>query len=66
VIYRATLPGERILRAPLAELPDAVLTAGIGPPAVIIIGDVVDVIPPAHSGAAVEPGAGSARGDEAP
>jgi uroporphyrin-III C-methyltransferase/precorrin-2 dehydrogenase/sirohydrochlorin ferrochelatase len=66
VIYRATLPGQRILRAPLAELPDAVITAGIGPPAVIIIGDVVDVIPAAHSEPAIEPGAGSARGDEAP
>jgi uroporphyrin-III C-methyltransferase / precorrin-2 dehydrogenase / sirohydrochlorin ferrochelatase len=49
VIYRASLPDQRILRAPLADLPGAVRAAGIGPPAVIIVGDVVDVIPPAGS-----------------
>ena len=44
VVHRATLPGERIVRAPLRELPAAVADAGVGAPAVIVIGDVVDVL----------------------
>jgi uroporphyrin-III C-methyltransferase/precorrin-2 dehydrogenase/sirohydrochlorin ferrochelatase len=46
VVHRATLAGERIVRAPLAELADAVRAADIGAPAVIVIGAVVDVLQP--------------------
>jgi uroporphyrin-III C-methyltransferase/precorrin-2 dehydrogenase/sirohydrochlorin ferrochelatase len=44
VVQRATLSGERIVRAPLAGLADAVRAAGVGAPAVIVVGDVVDVL----------------------
>ncbi len=44
VVHRATLPGERVVRAPLRELAGAVRRAGLGPPAVIVIGAVVDVL----------------------
>ncbi|HZZ97857.1 MAG TPA: uroporphyrinogen-III C-methyltransferase [Jatrophihabitantaceae bacterium] len=46
VVHRATLEGEQVVRAPLAELADAVRAAGIGAPAVIVIGAVVDVLQP--------------------
>jgi uroporphyrin-III C-methyltransferase / precorrin-2 dehydrogenase / sirohydrochlorin ferrochelatase len=46
VVHRATLPGERVVRAPLAELAEAVRQAGLGAPAVIVIGAVVDVLVP--------------------
>ncbi len=45
VVHRATLPGQRTIRAPLGELAAATRTAGVGAPAVVIIGDVVDVLP---------------------
>lgn len=45
VIHRATLPGQRILRSPLSELVDAVAAADLGPPSVVVVGDVVDVLP---------------------
>lgn len=45
VVHRATLPGQRTVRAPLGELAGAARTAGVGAPAVVIIGDVVDVLP---------------------
>jgi siroheme synthase len=45
VIHRATLPGQRIVRAPLSKLAGAARTAGVGAPAVVIIGNVVDVLP---------------------
>ncbi|MDQ2749352.1 MAG: uroporphyrinogen-III C-methyltransferase [Actinomycetota bacterium] len=44
VVHRATLEGQQVLRAPLGELAAAVHRAGIGAPAVIVIGDVVDVL----------------------
>jgi uroporphyrin-III C-methyltransferase/precorrin-2 dehydrogenase/sirohydrochlorin ferrochelatase len=49
VVHRATLPGQRIVRAPLFELADAARTAGVGAPAVVIIGYVVDVLPALES-----------------
>jgi uroporphyrin-III C-methyltransferase/precorrin-2 dehydrogenase/sirohydrochlorin ferrochelatase len=49
VVHRATLPGQRIVRAPLFELADAARTAGVGAPAVVIIGNVVDVLPALES-----------------
>jgi len=44
VVYRATLDGQRVVRAPLGELAAAVGRAGIGAPSVIVIGDVVDIL----------------------
>ena len=36
VVHRATLSGQRIVRAPLAELADAARTAGVGAPPNVI------------------------------
>jgi uroporphyrin-III C-methyltransferase/precorrin-2 dehydrogenase/sirohydrochlorin ferrochelatase len=44
VVHRATLDGQRVVRAPLGELAAAVARARVGPPSVIVIGDVVDVL----------------------
>lgn len=44
VVHRATLPGQQVVRAPLGELADAVARAAVGAPAVIVVGDVVDVL----------------------
>jgi uroporphyrin-III C-methyltransferase / precorrin-2 dehydrogenase / sirohydrochlorin ferrochelatase len=46
VVHRATFDDQRVVRAPLGELADAVARAGIGAPSVIVIGDVVDVLVP--------------------
>jgi len=45
-VHRATLVGQRVVRAPLDELAAAVEAAAFGAPAVVIVGDVVDVLPP--------------------
>ena len=45
-VHRATLAGQRVVRAPLAELADAVRADGMGAPAVVVIGAVVDALPP--------------------
>ncbi|MDQ1730037.1 MAG: uroporphyrin-III C-methyltransferase, partial [Pseudonocardiales bacterium] len=39
-IHRATLPGQRVVRSSLVELPAAVAEAGLSAPAVIVIGAV--------------------------
>jgi uroporphyrin-III C-methyltransferase / precorrin-2 dehydrogenase / sirohydrochlorin ferrochelatase len=44
VVHRATLPGERVVRAPLSRLASAVREAAIGAPAVVVVGAVVDVL----------------------
>jgi uroporphyrin-III C-methyltransferase/precorrin-2 dehydrogenase/sirohydrochlorin ferrochelatase len=44
-VQHATLPGQRVVRAPLAELADAVAAAGLTAPAVVVIGDVVGALP---------------------
>ncbi len=49
VVHRATLEGQRVVRAPLAELAAAVARAGVGAPAVIVIGEVVDILEPPAS-----------------
>ena len=41
-VQEGGLPGERIVSAPLAKLPDAVVDAGLRPPAVVVIGSVAD------------------------
>jgi uroporphyrin-III C-methyltransferase/precorrin-2 dehydrogenase/sirohydrochlorin ferrochelatase len=43
-VYRATLAGQVVLRARLDQLPKAAAEAGIGAPAVVVVGDVVDVL----------------------
>jgi uroporphyrin-III C-methyltransferase / precorrin-2 dehydrogenase / sirohydrochlorin ferrochelatase len=44
VIERATLDGQRILRAPLAGLVAEVVSHGAGPPAVVVVGEVVNAL----------------------
>jgi uroporphyrin-III C-methyltransferase/precorrin-2 dehydrogenase/sirohydrochlorin ferrochelatase len=41
LIERATLPEQRVLRATLAQIADLGSSAGISPPALLIVGDVV-------------------------
>ena len=41
VVQQATTPGQRVVSAPLAELPAAARAAGIEPPALLFIGEVV-------------------------
>jgi uroporphyrin-III C-methyltransferase / precorrin-2 dehydrogenase / sirohydrochlorin ferrochelatase len=44
VVQRATLEGQRVVRARLDQLADAARRAGIGAPAVVVVGAVVDVL----------------------
>ena len=44
VVHRATLAEQRVVRAPLAELAAAAQRDGIGAPAVIVVGPVVEVL----------------------
>ena len=44
VVYQATTAAERVVRAPLSQIAAAADAAGIGAPAVVVIGDVVDVL----------------------
>ena len=44
VIERATLDGERVVRAPLRDIADEVRRSGVGAPAVVVVGHVVDVL----------------------
>jgi uroporphyrin-III C-methyltransferase/precorrin-2 dehydrogenase/sirohydrochlorin ferrochelatase len=44
VVHRATTEAQRVVRAPLSKLAEATNREGIGAPAVIVIGDVVDVL----------------------
>jgi uroporphyrin-III C-methyltransferase/precorrin-2 dehydrogenase/sirohydrochlorin ferrochelatase len=46
VVHRATLAGERVVRARLDELAEATRAARIGAPAVVVVGAVVDVLTP--------------------
>lgn len=41
MIQSGTLPRQRAVVATLADLPDRVIEAGIGPPALLVVGDVV-------------------------
>ena len=52
VVHRATMPGERVVRATLVDLPAAVAAAGIGAPAIVVVGPVVDVVAEAAAGTA--------------
>ncbi|HSY15510.1 MAG TPA: SAM-dependent methyltransferase, partial [Jatrophihabitantaceae bacterium] len=45
-VHQATLAGQQVVRASLGELADAVRAAGLGAPAVVVIGDVVEALPP--------------------
>jgi len=44
VVHRATLPGQRVVRAPLAKLAEAADREGVGAPAVVVVGEVVDLL----------------------
>jgi uroporphyrin-III C-methyltransferase/precorrin-2 dehydrogenase/sirohydrochlorin ferrochelatase len=44
VVQRVSLDGERVLRAPLADLAATARREGVGAPAVVVIGEVVDVL----------------------
>jgi uroporphyrin-III C-methyltransferase/precorrin-2 dehydrogenase/sirohydrochlorin ferrochelatase len=44
-VRSATLPGQAVVRAALKDLPEAVREAGLGAPAVVVIGAVVNVLP---------------------
>jgi uroporphyrin-III C-methyltransferase/precorrin-2 dehydrogenase/sirohydrochlorin ferrochelatase len=44
VVHRARLPDQRVVRAPLAEIAAAAARQGIGAPAVVVVGEVVDVL----------------------
>ena len=44
VVHRASLPGQRVVRARLDRIADAVAREDVGAPAVIVVGDVVDVL----------------------
>jgi uroporphyrin-III C-methyltransferase/precorrin-2 dehydrogenase/sirohydrochlorin ferrochelatase len=44
VVHRATLEGQRVVRAPLAKLAEAARAAEVGAPSVVVVGDVVDVL----------------------
>lgn len=44
VVFKATLADQRVVRARLDELAEAVRVAGVGAPSVIVVGDVVDVL----------------------
>ncbi len=43
-VQEGTLPGQRIVRAPLAQLPDRIAETGLRPPAVIVIGEVAGLL----------------------
>ena len=44
VVRRATLPDQQVVRAPLSEIAAAAAHAGVRSPAVVVVGDVVDVL----------------------
>jgi uroporphyrin-III C-methyltransferase/precorrin-2 dehydrogenase/sirohydrochlorin ferrochelatase len=44
VIQEGTTGSQRVVRAPLAELPDATAAAEIRPPAILVIGEVVEAL----------------------
>jgi uroporphyrin-III C-methyltransferase/precorrin-2 dehydrogenase/sirohydrochlorin ferrochelatase len=45
VVYRAAMPDQQVVRAPLGDLAAAVARAGLAAPGVVIVGEVVDVLP---------------------
>jgi uroporphyrin-III C-methyltransferase/precorrin-2 dehydrogenase/sirohydrochlorin ferrochelatase len=44
VVYQATTAAQQVVRAPLADIAEAAGRAGLGAPAVVVIGKVVDVL----------------------
>jgi uroporphyrin-III C-methyltransferase/precorrin-2 dehydrogenase/sirohydrochlorin ferrochelatase len=61
VLQRVSLGTQRSLRAPLGELAAAARNEGIGAPAVVVIGAVVNVLDPPALDSAVEPEGGRAE-----
>jgi uroporphyrin-III C-methyltransferase/precorrin-2 dehydrogenase/sirohydrochlorin ferrochelatase len=43
VIQDGTLPGQRVLTATLGTVVDEMASSGVRPPAIVVVGDVVDV-----------------------
>jgi uroporphyrin-III C-methyltransferase/precorrin-2 dehydrogenase/sirohydrochlorin ferrochelatase len=52
VISEGTMPGERTLLSTLGSVADDVARAGLRPPAIVVVGDVVAVAHPDRYGAA--------------
>jgi uroporphyrin-III C-methyltransferase/precorrin-2 dehydrogenase/sirohydrochlorin ferrochelatase len=52
VVHKASIDGQRILRAPLGEIAAAAEREGVGAPAVVVVGEVVDVLNPGDVGSA--------------
>jgi siroheme synthase len=50
VVSQASLPGQRAVRGPLAEIADLAARAGAGAPAVVVVGDVVGLLAPGSGG----------------
>ena len=46
VVHRATTAAQRVVRATLGTIADAARDGGVGAPAVVVIGEVVEVLPP--------------------
>jgi siroheme synthase len=44
VVHRATTPHQRVVRARLDEIAEAARREGLGAPAVVVVGEVVDVL----------------------
>jgi uroporphyrin-III C-methyltransferase/precorrin-2 dehydrogenase/sirohydrochlorin ferrochelatase len=44
VVHRASLPGQRVVRGQLRSIAAAAAAEGVGAPAVVVIGAVVDVL----------------------
>jgi len=44
VVHRATMAGQRVVRARLDAIAEAAVAAGIGAPSIVVVGDVVDVL----------------------
>jgi uroporphyrin-III C-methyltransferase/precorrin-2 dehydrogenase/sirohydrochlorin ferrochelatase len=49
VVHRASLPGQEVLRGRLDSIAATARSQGIGAPAVVVVGRVVDVLPPVHA-----------------
>ena len=45
LVRHGTLPDQQVVHATLADLPAAVAAAGVRPPALMIVGTVVDLAP---------------------
>ena len=63
LVERATLPEQRVLRATLARIADLAGSAGVSPPALLIVGDVVAAAAAAEPAAPPAPAAAETAAD---